>query len=282
MTQNTVRYAAPQGIRLLEDAVQEIGPLFTRRDIRPLAERRGLSPDNLSRLLSALHTSGYIAILKRGLYLVQSPLFAGKVHPFAIAVALVQPAAISHWSAVAYHGFTTQIPAMVQASTPRKVVTPEMRRGKASRPRGRAVWRVLDLEMEYIHLPRRRFFGHRQIWVDAWHRVNITDPERTALDLVARSDIFGGMRAAIEILETAVPRVDVSRLVEYTLRYGVGATIKRMGWILERLGVPKSETTPLQAYPATACYLLDPRGTARGKTNSRWNLKENLRREYHA
>jgi hypothetical protein len=51
--------------------------------------------------------------------------------PFAVTAALVQPCAISHWSALEHHGFTTQIPMAVQASTPRKVVTPEMRKGHA-------------------------------------------------------------------------------------------------------------------------------------------------------
>ena len=52
------------------------------------------------------------------------------------AAALVEPMAISHWSALARYGLTTQIPPMVQASTPRTIVTPEMRAGQAHRPRG--------------------------------------------------------------------------------------------------------------------------------------------------
>jgi hypothetical protein len=43
--------------------------------------------------------------------------------------------------------------------------------------------------------------------VNRWYQVNITDPERTALDLMVRCDIFGGMRAAIEILESALPQI---------------------------------------------------------------------------
>ena len=127
-------------IRFLEEVVQAIGPLFTREEIWPLAAKLGWSPRHLSKVISALKASGYIAILKRGVYLVKSPLFVGEVHPFAIATTLVRPSAISHWSALAHHGFTTQIPSMVQASTPRKVVTPGMRHGQSQRPRGRAVW----------------------------------------------------------------------------------------------------------------------------------------------
>jgi predicted transcriptional regulator of viral defense system len=269
-------YARSQGIRLLERAVQEIGPLFTRAEIQPLATQQGIPLARLSNLISALKTSGHIAILKRGVYLVQSPLFAGEVHPFAVAALLVQPVANSHWSALSHHGFTSQIPSIIQASTPRKVVTPEMRKGHANRPRGRAVWRVLDWEIEYIHIASQRFFGHQRIWVDSWHQVEITDRERTALDLITRPDIFGGMRSAIELLESALPQLDISQLVSYTLQYDMGAVIKRMGWILEHLGIQKMNITPLITYPATNYYRLDPQGPSAGTLNRLWHIIDNI------
>jgi len=234
------------------------------------------------KVISALHTAGHIDILKRGVYLVRSPLFAGEVHPFAIAAALVRPAAMAYRSALAYHGLTTQLPTMVQAATPRQVVTPEMRQGQARRPRGRAVWRVADLEIEYIHVAERRFFGHQPIWVDRWHRVDITDLERTALDLIARADLFGGIQASIELLENALPRLDLQRLVAYTLRYDEGATIKRMGWVLEKLGVSPETLRPLQAYPVATYYPLEPRSPLRGRANCAWRIRENLAGGRHA
>jgi predicted transcriptional regulator of viral defense system len=279
---NVSSYAQSQGIRLLEAAVQELGPLFTRQALRPLAERQGLSDGHLSQLLSRLNASGQIAILKRGVYLVRSPLYAGEIHPFAIAAALVQPVAISHWSALAHHGFTTQLPEMVQATTTAAVITPEMRRGQALRPRQRAVWRALDVEIEYIHVQPQRFFGHQSVWVDSWHRVAITDPERTALDLFARPEIFGGLRAALEILEENLPRLDLSRLVQYALRYGMGALIKRLGWSLEQMGVSDKVVAPLRDYPVKAWYRLDPRGEGDGRYNPRWHIVENLRRGSYA
>ena len=269
-------YANSQGLRLLRAAVQELGPLFTRQALQPLAARQGLSPGHLSKLLSLLNASGQIAILKRGVYAVQSPLYAGEIHPFAIAAALLQPVAISHWSALAHHGFTTQLPQMVQATTTAAVITPEMRRGQALRPRQRAVWRALNVEIEFFRVQEKRFFGHQRIWVDSWHQVAITDPERTALDLFARPEIFGGMAVALELLEENLARLDLVRLVEYALRYDVGALIKRLGWSLERMGAPEEVLAPLRAYPVTAWYPLDPQGERRGARSPRWHIVENL------
>jgi hypothetical protein len=47
----------------------------------------------------------------------------------------------------------------------------------------------------------------------------ITDPERTALDLFARPEIFG-RAVALELLEENLARLDLARLVEYALRRG--------------------------------------------------------------
>ncbi len=276
-------YAQLEGLKLLETAAQEFGPIFTLDQLRPSAEQQQLSKTHLRKLISGLAEAGRINILKRGTYAItHSPLFADEIHPFAVALALVQPAAISHWSALAQHGFTTQMPAMIQASTPRKVITPEMRTGPAHSPRNRAVWRALDLEIEFIYVQPRQFFGHQTIWVNRWQKVQVTDPERTALDLLARPDVFGGMRAAIEIFEEALPQISVAKLVEYTLKYNVVAVMKRTGWLLEQLSVPAQETEPLQKHPVTSYYRLDLQNPASANYNARWHIIENIKAAQHA
>ena len=129
-------YAQNEGVRLLTRVIESIGPIFTIDDARAAAEDAGIALRQVPLLLHRLAASIWLARLKKGVYAIQSPLFETELHPYAIAAALVSPAAISHWSALAHHGFTTQIPEMVQASTRRAVVTPEMRSGSAYSPRG--------------------------------------------------------------------------------------------------------------------------------------------------
>lgn len=279
MIDSEPRYSQSQGLKLLEAAVKEFGPLFTLEQIKPLAIAQKLSTTHLRYLLSTLANAGWIEILKRGAYLVKSPLYSEEVPVYAIAAALIQPMAISHWSACSHHGFTTQNPVMVQATTPKKVITPEMRTGKARSPRGRAVWTVSGHDFEFIHITPNLFWGFRQLWVNSWQQVNITDPERTALDLIARPDIFGGLSAAIEILETAINQINMDRLVDYGLMYNMGSVIKRLGWALENLGFAGNSLERLRAYPVKRYYLLDPglEETSAIK-NSRWHIIENLKR----
>jgi predicted transcriptional regulator of viral defense system len=277
MNDSEAFYSQTQGIKLLETAIQAFGPVFSVDEIKPIAIEQGLSIPHLRVLISSLAAAGWIDIIKRGTYVVKSPIFTGEISPFAIAAALIQPMAISHWSACSYHGFTTQNPTMIQASTPKKIVTPEMRTGKVESPRGRAIWHENNMQFEFIHVQAQRFWGFNKIWVNSWKQVNITDPERTALDLIARSDIFGGISAAIEIMESALNQIDPTILVDYTIRYGMGSITKRMGWILERMGIDLPILEPLYAYRVTNTVLLDPTHQPSPNKNDYWQINENLK-----
>jgi predicted transcriptional regulator of viral defense system len=179
---------------------------------------------------------------------------------------------------LAHHGFSTQNPSMTQASTPTKVVTPEMRSGKAYRPRGRACWRTFGLEFEFIYVKNDWFWGFQKLWVTSWVQVDITDRERTVLDLIVRPDIFGGIGAASEIIEETLSQIDLRRLITYVLRYDVGTVIKRLGWLLERMGADANLQLLLKNYPVTGTVLLDASQARGEKVDAIWQINENLKR----
>ncbi|MFA9402842.1 MAG: type IV toxin-antitoxin system AbiEi family antitoxin domain-containing protein [Anaerolineales bacterium] len=270
------KYAKTQGTQLLETILEEIGPIFKVDQVRSIATGQGMNSQDLRWTLHSLSRSGWIARLKRGVYAVQSSLFPDELHPFALASALVEPMAISHWSALSHHGLTTQIPPMVQAMTPKKVVTPGMRAGETSRPRGRAVWEVLGIEVEFIYIEKKRFFGFQQEWVSRWNRVSITDRERTFLDMVARPDLFGGTELALATFQEHGDEFDLKKLMSYALRYDMGSVIKRLGWVLDEMGVESEIIKPLQEYEVQTYYLLDPSRPRKGSSDPRWQITNNL------
>jgi predicted transcriptional regulator of viral defense system len=116
---------------LLNRVVEQVGPLFTTDESKAAVAALNLPPERVRALLSQLAQSGWIERLKRGLYEGTTPIFGTTLHPYAVAAALISHLAISHWSALAHHGFTTEIPPMVQASTTSTVGTPEMRQGRS-------------------------------------------------------------------------------------------------------------------------------------------------------
>ncbi len=132
------------------------------------------------------------------------------------------------------------------------------------------------MEFEFIKVRQAHFYGHSAEWVDRWHRIPITDPERTLLDMVVDPGVFGSLQAAIETVDSNRGRINMETLVSYTLRYDVGAVIKRVGWILDTLNVPESVLRPLLEYPTTSYTLLDVTGPREGAAVARRRLYDNL------
>ena len=75
MVTNVTRYSQSQGVKLLETAVREFGPIFTLDQLKPLARVQQLSITHLRFLISSLASADWIEIIKRGSYVVKSALY---------------------------------------------------------------------------------------------------------------------------------------------------------------------------------------------------------------
>src|SRR5690606_24330577 len=107
-------------------------------------------------------------------------------------------------------------------------------------------------------------------------QVPIFDRERALLDAFHHFHIFGSLSVALEILEDHLADLDVPRLVEYAVRLGVAAVVKRLGWALEEFGTSADVLAPLRSYPAKGDSPLDPGRPPRGRHNPTWRVIENL------
>jgi len=263
--------------RLLAALMEQGLTVFSIEDARGIAEREGISAVSLPALLMRMTQAGWLARPRRGLYVVSGPLAGGvAVHPFAIAVRLVSPSAISHWSALHHHGLTEQVPRIVTAFTPRKVVTPTMRQRSDAPHRRKHAWTVDGLTYEYTTVEQSRFFGIEQVWVNEQTRIPITDRERTLLEMFASPRSFGGIGEGIGTLREHLDSLSVKRLVEYALRYDAVSVAKRLGWSLESAGVRGDILAPLLQLPSTGYHLIDPSGPRSGTRVRRWKLQNNL------
>lgn len=269
-------YGNTKGLRLLQELANKGLFIFTVVDARPPALILGISENYLSQILSHLEKAGWIMRLRRGLYAGTGSLPGGiQVHPFAIATRLVEPSAISHWSAMSHHGFTDQIPHIITAFTPQKVVTPTMRESKGKKV-GKHAWEVWAVRYEYVSVMPDRFFGIEDVWVDEHFRVPITDKERTILDTFIYPRLFGGIGEALQTLEEHIHELNLEKLVGYAVRYGKAAAIKRLGWTLKRLNAPPEFVDPLEKIPIKGFRLLDPIRPRRGPYDKRWMIQNNL------
>lgn len=261
------------GIELVRRLAYEGDRIFTTDRARKLAPCVGLKDAYLVEALYHLRKNNWIVSLRRGLYALSSTVPGVEAaHEFEVAAALVAPAMISHWSALHYHGLTEQIPRDVFVLTTTNVWIPRPSTDRAARF-GSGV-RAGDTTYRFIQVKPDHFFGGEPQWFSE-ARVPITDLERTLLDGLARPRYCGGFAEVLHAVQVGMERLDIELISEYAIRLGA-TTAKRLGWVLESLGVPRSELTALAELPIKGYRKLDATGPRRGSCNSRWMVQENL------
>lgn len=256
-------------VRRLAEAGQRI---FTAEEARRVAPSVGLSPGYFRQALHHLARSGWVVRLRKGLYSVSASVpGTSPLHEFEVAMALVEPAAISHWSALSYHILTEQAPRRVFVLTTARSV-PRVRGARAERsdegyPVGETIYQFVQVKPE-------RFFGIEDVWVNE-SRIKITDPERTLLDGLMAPQYCGDFAEVLHAFEVRVPKLDLERIINYARKLDA-ATVKRLGWILERQGVESTRLEPLREVPVKGYRVLDPTGPRRGPCHARWMIQVNL------
>lgn len=262
------------GVELVRRLAAEGDRIVTIDRARELAPSVGLSEGYLCQALYHLTKSGWLVRLRKGLYAISSSVpGVAPIHEFEIAMALVDPAAVSHWSALHYHGLTEQVPRKVFVLTTTETSVPRARGVKANTAAngypigGQTVYQFIQVKPE-------RFFGTQRVWVGE-ARVMITDPERTLLDGLSMPHYCGDFAEVLHAFEVRGANVDVERIIEYALKLDA-ATAKRLGWVLESQGVEPIRLERLAALPIKGYRKLDPTGQCKGPCNRRWMIQANL------
>lgn len=261
------------GTELVRKLAEAGDRLFTVERARELAPSVGLSEGYLRQALHHLTRSGWVVRLKKGLYALSSSVpGVSPLHEFETAMALVSPAAISHWSALHHHGFTEQLPRRVFVLTTTAATVPRPR-GTKRRVTGKG-YLVGETVYQFVQVKPERFFGIEEAWV-AETRIRITDPERTLLDGLSMPRYCGDFAEILHAFQVRGPDLDLERIIRYALKLDA-ATVKRLGWILEKEGTDPARLEPLRGVPIKGYRPLDPTGPRQGPCNRRWMIQENL------
>lgn len=260
------------GTELVRLLASEGDRVFSTDRARELSSRVGLKDAYLWEALYHLRRGGWIVPLRRGLYALSATVPGlTPAHEFEIAMALVAPAAISHWSALSHHGLTEQVPRLVYVLTTAR--SAPRKRGATSKdaepgyPVGGTFYRFVQVKPE-------RFFGVEDVWVNE-SRVTMTDPERTLLDGLMIPRYCGDFAEVLHAFDVRSPNLDVPRIIRYALKLDT-ATAKRLGWILERHGIEPDRLEPLREVPIKGYRVLDPTGPRRGPCDAGWMIQVNL------
>ncbi len=233
------------------------------------AEALDLDSERARRLVRYLADRGWLDRVRRGLYL-PVPLDShrsGRAHqdPWVVAKVVFEPSYIAGWSAAEHWDLTEQIFRDVLVVT-------------GQRPRDRTP--TIGGTTFVLHsLDPSKHFGLVPVWRGS-QRIDVTDPSRTVIDLLANPSWGGGIRQVTEMITEYFEGDyrDESLLVEYGDRLGVGAVFKRLGFLIEQLEINAPDLVVQCMERRTAGVNdLDPSIDAVGRTVSRWGIRANVR-----
>ena len=232
-----------------------------------------LSASRERNLLSRLARAGWIARVRRGLYLVPPRLPLGGSWTPDEAEALNALLAevkgryqICGANTFNFYGFDDQIPNRVYAYNNR--ISGERKVGA--------------VELILIKVADDRLGDTVEIGREDAEKAVYASRARSLVDAVYDWSRFNGIPRGYEWIrrELKAKRVSAAELVTCTLRYGDTGTIRRMGALLEREGVKVKLLRKLERAlrPTSSMIPWLPRAAKRGPINQRWGVVENDRK----
>ncbi len=221
------------------------------------------------RLVAYLAARGWLSRVRRNSY-ITVPLGATsptewREDPWLVAAKTFAPCYLGGWTACEHWGLTEQIFREMIVVTTRRV---RHRREEIQGNRFRV--KVVA---------KGRMFGLVDVW-RAQSRVKVSDPARTIVDLLDDPALGGGIRHVTDVLRNyfdGTSRND-DQLSEFAERIGNRTVFKRLGYLLEILGIRSSKLTKLCAKRMSkGLSSLDPSGKPTGTILKRWGLRLNVK-----
>ncbi len=263
-------YRAPRGLsatnRLLLSALSRCrtSPVSAS----DASEVWGISVQDARRRLGRLARSGWLSRVAQGLYVLvpleaQSPA-TWKADPWIVATKMLSPCYIGGWTACEHWELTDQIFRDTVVFTRRHLRTRNISLNGAN--------------IRVVVADEARFFGTVTRWRDAT-RITISDPSRTLVDILSRPELGAGIRHVGDVVSAyfrSEHRND-SLLTEYGDRLGNKSVFKRLGYLIEALGIPASELLPAcKSRMSSGISDLQPGAGRGGRIVTRWNLRVNV------
>lgn len=265
-----MRYMSPGGLsaenRVLLARLHRLDGPFTVDDAaRVLDEPR----PRTQRFVRYLADRGWLARVRRGVY-VTVPLSATvpeewRADIWRAAAQAYSPCYVAGWSACEHWGLTEQIFRDLMVVSAKRI---GFRRDE-----------IQGTPVRIKVVGAQKMFGTVGVWRGS-KRVEVSDPSRTIVDLLDDPSMGGGIRHVAEVLEEylAGPHRDEELLLDYCERFGNRSVYKRLGYLLEALGLDEPGLGELcRERMSSGVVPLDPGIGVPGTRNSEWNLRVNAR-----
>jgi predicted transcriptional regulator of viral defense system len=239
-----------------------------KRFITPgdVVEALGIDPDAAAKRLSRWAADGWVRRVRRGLYIgvpVDAPdPGAWSEDALLVATAVWSPCYFTGWTSANHWALSEQVFRTVALKTAKRIRTSRAQ--------------LLNQEYLLAHTSEGALqWGIKSEWQDET-RLLFADPGRTVIDVLDDPRLAGGVRHAAEIVSAFLDEYAPEILIDYAERTGNRTVFKRLGYIIEALGLdqPLLVNACQDKLPA-GISALDPEGPRNGRRNMRWGLRVN-------
>lgn len=240
--------------------------IFEKHDIEGIVGALDLSPAYIKRMLRIMATKQQIISHGKGLYTLPMELMpGGPLHPYEIALKIAKAGAISHRSALSYHGLTDQVLSRIYVTVPRN--------------EGANLSRTQEYQLNntryfFIRVIPKNYCSTQQVFIGE-AKIEVTNLEKTLIDGLQSPTYCGGFRDVLFAYERGLHKASPNQLLDYAKQTSL-VVCKRLGWVCEQLGEFTELQDQLVALAMPYYQRLDLTGSRHGKYNKRWNLMENI------
>jgi predicted transcriptional regulator of viral defense system len=177
--------------------------------------------------------------------------------PLLVASNISWPSYISCWAALSHHHLTEQLPTAIHVVT--------------TRSRKRRELEFENARIIFIKTSPSRFFGFEKVPMGGLE-IFMAEPEKALID----SALFHRVSFSeiSEMVEKNLQSIDTEKLLNYLIRVDDGATAKRFGYLLERLGIESRKK--LRKFVGKGYTVLDYALPTRGRRDERWMVRDNV------
>ncbi len=257
--------------------------------IPPAMRRWSTIPETVSDTHTLLHQMkrrGELAPLPKfnHIYRVTVPYARGEaVQEDEILMEVNPYAAISHLSALVFHGLTDDLPQELIATVPARYMGDVLPPGTMASDwdniplvRGSRPDKIMALSMRWVRVTPDRYFGLRE-YQPQGYPVRVTTPERTLVDGLQDPALSGGFENVLRAWVRARDILDLDALAEIVDRFNIEVMRQRVGFILDQLGLahPAIETWRTRAKRGGSSKLVGSTPYDGGYYSERWNLSIN-------
>ncbi|MBU4369825.1 hypothetical protein KKG58_03645 [Patescibacteria group bacterium] len=249
---------------LIEELYKQNKVIFNIEDVKKITN---LSYFSAGRLISELKKREIISSLKKGRHII-IPQEIGSVKKYignwfiaAKEIVNSQEYYISFYSAMSFWGMVTHPVNKIFISTSKRQITPKEMKGF----------------LKFVFVDKKFIFGIVEKWIDKQKKVRFSDMEKTILDCLLHPEYCGGIAEIATGIYLVKDKIDFKKLFQYVRKYNKNVVAKRLGYILEILGIGNKEIYQnLRKYVKERYDLFDPCLPKKNLNRNDWRLIDNV------